>query len=87
MTRRFPAVVVGMGPAGLAAAIELGRAGVSTPLIDQAPAPGGQVYRRPPAEFRDPPRPARARHATGKRLIREIGPFGRSISFLNGAIA
>ena len=30
MTRRFPAVVVGMGPAGLAAAIELGRAGVST---------------------------------------------------------
>ena len=87
MTRRFQAVVVGMGPAGLAAAIELGRAGVSTALIDQAPAPGGQVYRQPPAEFRVPPGPGRARHATGKRLIREIGPFGRSISFLNGAIA
>ena len=50
-TLRIQAVVVGMGPAGMAAAIELGRAGVRTALIDQAPLPGGQVYRHPPKEF------------------------------------
>ncbi|MCU0590268.1 MAG: FAD-dependent oxidoreductase [Desulfobacterales bacterium] len=86
MTHRFQAVVVGMGPAGMAAAIELGRAGIRTALIDQASSPGGQVYRQPSAGFRVPPGLARPRHATGKRLIREIGPFGRSISLLNGAL-
>jgi 2-polyprenyl-6-methoxyphenol hydroxylase-like FAD-dependent oxidoreductase len=43
MTLRFQAVVVGMGPAGMAAAIELGRSGVRTALIDQAPLPAERV--------------------------------------------
>lgn len=86
MTPRFQAVVVGMGPAGLAAAIELGRAGVSTALIDQAASPGGQVYRQPPGEFRVPPGIARSRHSIGRLLLKELGPFARSIRLMKGTI-
>ena len=75
MTLRIQAVVVGMGPAGMAAAIELGRAGVRTALIDQAPLPGGQVYRHPPKEFRIPHAIAPSRHRTGD-LLRQGFQFG-----------
>jgi thioredoxin reductase/bacterioferritin-associated ferredoxin len=37
--------VVGAGPAGLAAATVCARAGLSTVLFDEQPAPGGQIYR------------------------------------------
>jgi NADPH-dependent 2,4-dienoyl-CoA reductase/sulfur reductase-like enzyme len=86
MTRRFQAVVVGMGPAGLAAAIELGRAGVCTALIDQASSPGGQVYRQPPAEFHLPPGLARSRHQIGKSLVKELEQSGSSLRLLQGSV-
>jgi NADPH-dependent 2,4-dienoyl-CoA reductase/sulfur reductase-like enzyme len=38
-------IVVGAGPAGLAAATELARAGVGVALLDELAAPGGQIYR------------------------------------------
>jgi len=38
-------LVVGAGPAGMAAAVRLRRAGLSTVVVDDAPAPGGQVWR------------------------------------------
>lgn len=38
-------LVVGAGPAGLAAATEAAALGLSTVLIDEQPAPGGQIYR------------------------------------------
>ncbi len=40
-------VVVGAGPAGLAAACRAAEAGASVVLLDEASAPGGQVWRRP----------------------------------------
>ncbi len=86
MTRRFQAVVVGMGPAGMAAAIELGRAGVSTALIDQALSPGGQVYRQPPEGFRMPPGSARSRERRGKALLKELSQSGASVRFFHGAV-
>src|SRR5690349_5651659 len=46
---RVDAVVVGGGPAGLAAALELGTRGVGVVLVDESPALGGQYY-RPRAE-------------------------------------
>ena len=49
--RARPLVIVGGGPAGMAAAIEAARAGVSCTLIDEAPQLGGQIYRQPPREF------------------------------------
>jgi NADPH-dependent 2,4-dienoyl-CoA reductase/sulfur reductase-like enzyme len=38
-------VVIGAGPAGMAAAASAARLGVETLLIDEQPAPGGQIYR------------------------------------------
>ena len=37
--------IVGAGPAGLAAAAAAGQAGVDVVLVDDQPAPGGQIYR------------------------------------------
>jgi NADPH-dependent 2,4-dienoyl-CoA reductase/sulfur reductase-like enzyme len=86
MTHRFQAVVVGMGPAGMAAAIELGRAGVKTALIDQAPSPGGQVYRQPPEQFCTPNGLAPSRHNIGNALRSELAQSGLSLTPLNGAV-
>lgn len=38
-------IVIGAGPAGLAAASEAARYGASVLLLDEQPAPGGQIYR------------------------------------------
>ena len=51
MSETMDVLIVGMGPAGMAAAIELHRYGVQFAIIDENPRPGGQVYRQPPAEF------------------------------------
>lgn len=41
----YDVVVIGAGPAGLAAASEAGRAGLDTLLVDENAGPGGQIYR------------------------------------------
>ncbi|MEQ1776461.1 MAG: NAD(P)/FAD-dependent oxidoreductase [Burkholderiales bacterium] len=38
-------LVIGAGPAGMAAAATAARLGLSTLLVDEQPAPGGQIYR------------------------------------------
>jgi NADPH-dependent 2,4-dienoyl-CoA reductase/sulfur reductase-like enzyme len=45
MTDQVDLAVVGAGPAGLAAALEAERLGLSVALIDEQPAPGGQIWR------------------------------------------
>ncbi|SHI66033.1 NADPH-dependent 2,4-dienoyl-CoA reductase, sulfur reductase [Nocardiopsis flavescens] len=47
------AAVVGAGPAGLAAALELARGGLDVLLLDEQAEPGGQYYRRPGPEVLD----------------------------------
>lgn len=42
--KRFDAVVVGAGPAGLAAAGVLSRAGYAVLVVDEAPVPGGRLW-------------------------------------------
>lgn len=44
-TTQCDLLVVGAGPAGLAAATTAARLGVDTVLLDEQPAPGGQIYR------------------------------------------
>lgn len=45
MTERFPILVVGAGPAGIAAAVSAAEAGSRVALIDDNPEPGGQIWR------------------------------------------
>ncbi|HEV2370780.1 MAG TPA: NAD(P)/FAD-dependent oxidoreductase [Streptosporangiaceae bacterium] len=47
----WPVAVVGGGPAGIAAAAEVARAGLRCLLVDDAPRLGGQIYRQLPVEF------------------------------------
>jgi NADPH-dependent 2,4-dienoyl-CoA reductase/sulfur reductase-like enzyme len=41
-------VIVGAGPAGMAAALQLVVHGIAPVVIDESPRPGGQAYRQPP---------------------------------------
>ena len=43
--RSFDAVVVGAGPAGMSAAIGMRAQGLSVLVVDEQPAPGGQIWR------------------------------------------
>ncbi len=45
MTERFDIIVVGAGPAGMAAAVTAAEAGRSVALLDDNPTPGGQIWR------------------------------------------
>jgi NADPH-dependent 2,4-dienoyl-CoA reductase/sulfur reductase-like enzyme len=49
-----PPIVIGAGPAGARAAATLAAAGLAPIVIDEAPASGGQIYRRAPAGFTRP---------------------------------
>ncbi|MBB3320440.1 MULTISPECIES: NAD(P)/FAD-dependent oxidoreductase [unclassified Rhizobium] len=51
-----PIVIIGAGPAGIAAAGVLVEAGVKPVLIDEAPEFGGQVFRQPQPELMRPTR-------------------------------
>jgi len=46
-----PAVIIGGGPAGLAAAIEVAQTGLRCMVIDENPQLGGQIYRQLPNAF------------------------------------
>lgn len=46
-------IIVGAGPAGMAAAVELADAGCSVIVLDMASAPGGQIYRALEANVAD----------------------------------
>lgn len=45
MSEQFDLVVVGAGPAGLAAATAAAELGLSAVVVDEQPEPGGQIYR------------------------------------------
>jgi len=47
MTRTFDLVVIGAGPAGMAAAVEARALGLGVAVIDEQPRAGGQIYRQP----------------------------------------
>lgn len=77
------AAVVGAGPAGMAAAIELARAGVTAALYDENAAPGGQIYREPPAPMRAP---ADREAARGARLRAELDAAGSAVVRHGGTV-
>lgn len=79
-------VVIGAGPAGLRAAETLVDAGLRPTVIDEAPASGGQIYRRPPAAIRRDPKQlygfeadkATAQHRAFDRLKDKIDHWSKA---------
>lgn len=43
--KAFDCAIIGAGPAGMSAAIELAQAGIDVVVLDRAGQPGGQIYR------------------------------------------
>ena len=54
MSAEDQVVIIGAGPSGTRAAETLVRAGLKPVVIDEAPASGGQIYRRQPPGFQRP---------------------------------
>lgn len=75
--RTVDCIVVGGGPAGLAAARSAASAGVGVMLVDENRQPGGQYYRQMPASFHatDPSRIGKET-VEGRQLIDEIHELG-----------
>jgi NADPH-dependent 2,4-dienoyl-CoA reductase/sulfur reductase-like enzyme len=66
-------VIVGAGPAGMAAALVLAEAGARPTVLDENPRAGGQIFRQPPpgsAAASAPPKDATAQH--GAELVRRF---------------
>jgi NADPH-dependent 2,4-dienoyl-CoA reductase/sulfur reductase-like enzyme len=81
----WPLVVVGGGPAGIAAATEAARAGLRCLLLDEAPALGGQVYRQLPREFTvRAPRELGRDHRRGSRLLGEFAQVADRVEVRSG---
>jgi NADPH-dependent 2,4-dienoyl-CoA reductase/sulfur reductase-like enzyme len=59
-------IIVGAGPSGMAAAVELSDAGCSVIVLDMAPAPGGQIYRALEANVTDEDRVSELLAALGR---------------------
>ncbi len=48
----YDVLVIGGGPAGLAAAIETAQAGLGVAVVDERPTFGGQIFKQPGTGFR-----------------------------------
>jgi thioredoxin reductase len=72
--QRCDVLVLGAGPAGMAAAVQAAECGLSVTLLDEQEAAGGQVYRAPPAEFG--PLPATPETKRGAALRRALAASG-----------
>ncbi len=75
-------VIVGAGPAGMAAAVRAGAGGVAVTVVDEAPAPGGQIYRRPPEAFNISAEPSGPEKARGEALLGDFHEARERIEFL-----
>lgn len=78
--RVFDVLVVGGGPAGMAAASTAAAEGMNAALIDERPTLGGQVYKQPGPGMRvTNPRAMGAQYRAGRRLIDEAEQSGAEI--------
>ena len=71
-------VVVGAGPAGMAATIALAERGLAVTVVDQNPRPGGQIYRFPAVASTMPRQPDR-----GGTLRQHLAEHSERITYLS----
>lgn len=74
-------LIIGGGPAGMSAALAAASAGVSSTLVDEAPALGGQIYRKGVGAA------AHAEATEGDRLRAAVAAHGERITVLSEAAA
>lgn len=80
--RQVPFLILGAGPAGMAAALEARARGIEALLLDENPAPGGQVHRAVGGFYRPEPRaPGAAQAREGLRLIKAFRASGAEARF------
>jgi NADPH-dependent 2,4-dienoyl-CoA reductase/sulfur reductase-like enzyme len=73
-------IVVGAGPAGIRAAVEARLAGAEVLVLDEAPRPGGQIYRQLPAEMRPRARdPLGSSRAKSRPLLEDLARAGATV--------
>ena len=82
----FDLVVVGAGPAGLAAALTAAEHGLHVVVVDEQHDVGGQIFRQPPQIFRSPPSSAFKSYAFGEPLL-ERARRSKAIEWRLGATA
>jgi thioredoxin reductase len=72
-------LVVGAGPAGLAAAVAAAQAGVDVLVVDERAALGGQYYKQPASSFTVDPARLDAQYTAGRALIDRLRSSGATI--------
>jgi NADPH-dependent 2,4-dienoyl-CoA reductase/sulfur reductase-like enzyme len=82
MTTVFDVVVVGLGPAGMAAASSAARAGLKVAVVDENPAPGGQVYRQGLSGLCG----SWARKGRGDKLLKEFERHQDQMEIIHNAV-
>ncbi|HEV3021903.1 MAG TPA: FAD/NAD(P)-binding oxidoreductase [Pirellulales bacterium] len=80
-----PLVIVGAGPAGMAAAIAAAEVGLEPLVIDENPQIGGQIHRQPPAPLASKPADSHGRAARrGSELLSRFRANQGRITLLSG---
>ena len=88
MTQKFEALIIGLGPAGMAAATELAQQGVHVAVVDENPEPGGQIYRQPPGDFVIEDKSFfGVRYRVGQDIIRQFNQLKDKITIFSETMA
>jgi D-hydroxyproline dehydrogenase subunit alpha len=88
MSESHDLLVIGGGPAGLAAAIEAAGTGLEVALVDERPTLGGQIFKQPGPGFRVlRPGGLGRDHVRGRQLIETAEASGASLQLSTSAVA
>ena len=84
--KRYEVIIIGAGPAGLSAAAETARAGMSVAVFDENAGPGGQLFKQIHKFFGSGEHNAKIRgFRIGQKLLREAKETGAEV-FLNAVV-